>query len=96
MISRLTAAPPSKASADVVSITANTGSDVLLPCSATGYPPPKVTWSPPVSGSSRHVTSVDGMTIKDVEVGDEATYTCEMTNVFGKSVHTVRLTVQGE
>ncbi|XP_070182985.1 hemicentin-2-like [Littorina saxatilis] len=87
-------AAPAKTDADVVNIAANVRSDVLLPCSSSGYPVPKVTWSPPMPTSSRYVMSQDGMMIHDVNVTDEATYTCEVSNVLGKSVYTIHLGVQ--
>ncbi|XP_076439045.1 peroxidasin homolog isoform X2 [Babylonia areolata] len=78
----------------VITLVAETGSDVFLPCNVTGYPPPKVTWSPPFPVSARHVLADGGVLIRDVQMTDQNRYTCEVRNVFGASVTVVSLVVR--
>ncbi|KAK7497862.1 hypothetical protein BaRGS_00010996 [Batillaria attramentaria] len=87
-------APPEQNSAGTVDIVASLGDDVLLPCSATGYPAPKVTWSPPLPISQRLLPATDGLRITNVQMADEHAYTCEVSNALGKSTTTYRLIVK--
>lgn len=72
---------------------ATTGSDVLIACNTTGYPPPTVTWSPPLSASPRFVVTSHGLQISDVRPADENTYTCHVSNLFGSNQQTTELRV---
>ena len=89
-------APPEEVAVPGIELVADVGSDVLLPCNATGYPPPKVTWTPPLQQTQRYTLSDAGVTISSVAVSDQNAYTCEVSNVFGKTSTTVILNVKGQ
>lgn len=63
------------------------GSRVVVPCKATGYPEPIVSWS---SLESKIVRSVDGsLVIDSADFSTRGRYRCEASNGVGDPAHAV-------
>ncbi|GFU53479.1 down syndrome cell adhesion molecule homolog, partial [Nephila pilipes] len=87
--------------------TAHSGSSVSLKCTATGNPPPHVTWY--LDGSvigrtgrislgdyiTEHAHVVSYLNITEVRVEDGGEYKCQVSNDVGTTSHSARLNVYG-
>ncbi|XP_052786295.1 hemicentin-1-like [Mya arenaria] len=69
------------------------GQDVLLPCNASGYPPPSIRLSPATdpTGNGRYVQVPGGLQINNVMNSDARNYTCTVENIFGKQQKIIEL-----
>ncbi|XP_075050525.1 hemicentin-1-like, partial [Mixophyes fleayi] len=97
--------PPEYGSAPVFTenpsnIAMDIGSDVILHCTAQGFPEPKIKWrklnatstfSKPLMYNQKTGT----LQISNLWVGDEGTYLCEAENQFGKVQSQVIVTLTG-
>ncbi|KAF8789131.1 Down syndrome cell adhesion molecule-like [Argiope bruennichi] len=87
--------------------TAHPGGSASLKCTATGNPPPRVTWY--LDGSiigrtgrisigdyiTEHAHVVSFLNITDVRVEDGGEYKCQVSNDVGSTSHSARLNVYG-
>ncbi|XP_076279934.1 Down syndrome cell adhesion molecule 3 isoform X5 [Lasioglossum baleicum] len=84
-----------------IAISAESGSDVHLTCSAQGNPPPQFTWYRDVNGHSISVESFgqriqlwgDLMQIRRVDAQDAGRYICRASNEFGEQRAETHLSV---
>lgn len=77
------------------------GESVTLECSATGHPPPRITWTrgdrTPVPADPRvSITPSGGLYIQNVEREDSGEYTCFASNTVDSIHATAFIIVQGE
>lgn len=71
------------------------GTNLVLPCSATGYPPPTISWLQgqlPLVGP-RYITTFGPLTVVGVTSSDAGTYTCAATNSAGSDYSASSVTV---
>ncbi|XP_053387477.1 hemicentin-1-like [Mercenaria mercenaria] len=76
-------------------VTSYLGQEVLLPCNATGYPPPTVSFTPSVdpTGKSRYRPTPGGMLIQNVQFSDGGRYYCKVENALGVQNKIIELRV---
>ena len=77
------------------------GEGVTLECSATGHPPPQITWtrgdrSPVPTDPRVSITPSGGLYIQNVEQEDSGEYTCVASNTVDSIHATAFIIVQGE
>ena len=77
------------------------GESVTLECSATGHPPPQITWtrgdrSPVPTDPRVSITPSGGLYIQNVEQEDSGEYTCFASNTVDSIHATAFIIVQGE
>ena len=77
------------------------GESVTLECSATGHPPPQITWtrgdrSPVPTDPRVSITPSGGLYIQNVEQEDSGEYTCFASNIVDSIHATAFIIVQGE
>lgn len=77
------------------------GEGVTLECSATGHPPPQITWtrgdrSPVPTDPRVSITPSGGLYIQNVEQEDSGEYTCFASNTVDSIHATAFIIVQGE
>ena len=72
--------------------------NVTLPCRATGFPPPVITWykNGHVIEEERKHFKIRNWEIIEISFEDHGIYTCKAENVFGSDQSSVDLTVKGE
>ena len=99
LIPSYSTAPPRFTSKIPPSITIREGAKLSLNISASGNPPPKITWS--LQGrnhgnQSRFKLTDETFEIMEVRFEDQGMITCQAENVFGTRVTQVKLIVFGE
>ena len=77
------------------------GESVTLECSATGHPPPQITWtrgdrSPVPTDPRVSITPSGGLYIQNVEQEDSGEYACFASNTVDSIHATAFIIVQGE
>lgn len=77
--------------------TVDIGESIEFQCSATGYPPPTVTW---IRGSGKIIpraAKIDGsnLVLRDIQSEDEGDYICTVTNRGGSVTRKALLYVRG-
>ncbi|EFN83957.1 Down syndrome cell adhesion molecule, partial [Harpegnathos saltator] len=92
--------PPRLMQRSEIAISAESGSDVHLTCSAQGSPPPQFTWYRDVNGHSMSVESLgriqlwgDLMLIRRVDADDAGRYVCRASNQLGEQRAETHLSV---
>jgi len=72
--------------------------DVTLPCKATGFPPPVITWykDGKVIGEERKQFKKRHLEIKNIVFEDHGVYTCTAENLLGRVQLSVNVTVKGK
>ena len=71
----------------------NESNDVILSCNATGNPPPNVTWSKSGDQDNNvHLGSL--LPLRNISRAQDGLYWCTAENRAGKSMASVRVTVQ--
>lgn len=72
--------------------------NVTLPCRATGFPPPVITWykNGHVIEEKRKHFKIRNWEIIEIRFEDHGIYTCKAENVFGSDQSSVDLAVKGE
>ncbi|XP_021375947.1 uncharacterized protein LOC110464826 isoform X2 [Mizuhopecten yessoensis] len=73
------------------------GDDVMLPCAATGSPPPNIHWRK-VGGQLTFASRIQliggNLTIRNLDKGDHGRYECEAENSVARMVITTELIIQ--
>jgi len=72
--------------------------DITLPCKATGFPPPVITWykDGKVIGEERKQFKKRHLEIKNIAFEDHGVYTCTAENLLGRVQLSVNVTVKGK
>ncbi|XP_077867191.1 uncharacterized protein LOC144356208 [Saccoglossus kowalevskii] len=82
---------------DETELTIEIGNLVLLPCQATGFPPPHQVWYLPngfeIESSKYQILQNGSLLIASVDFQDEGVYTCVVTNIAGNDSATLMLRV---
>lgn len=80
------------------SMTVKEKQNVTLPCKATGFPPPIITWykDDNVLEERRKHFKKRNLEIKNILYDDNGIYTCTAENMLGRVQLSVNLTVKGK
>ncbi|KAH6928386.1 hypothetical protein HPB50_015411 [Hyalomma asiaticum] len=78
-------------------VSAVSGSNVSVHCTASGSPPPKITWTRTKDGGSTILPTENGqLFIHNVRVSEAGTYSCKAENGVGSAIEkSIRVTISG-
>ena len=79
-------------------MTVKENQNVTLPCKATGFPPPVITWYKDgrVIKEERKQFKKRNLEIKKISFEDHGIYTCTAENLLGRVQLSVNITVKGK
>ena len=79
------------------SVTVKEKQSITLPCSASGFPPPVITWykDGDVIKEERREFKKRNLEIKEIQYEDRGSYTCTADNLLGRVQSSVNVTVKG-
>ena len=79
-------------------MTVNEKQNVTLPCKATGFPPPVITWYKDrhAIGNKRKQFNKRNLEIKNILYEDHGIFTCTAENLLGRVQLSVNVTVYGK
>ena len=87
--------PPEISPSFISTLTGIEGHDILLDCTAVGYPTPIVTW---LFGTEElpGVLANGSILLSSLQISNEGNYTCRVTNLLGSNEATLTLTIRSE